>query len=142
MMMARRDAKSRVDKRNSCIIAPPPPEGTPIDEDAKAISTVQPLTLMQNTEEGKGKENRMSEHWDDQIELDQDIDFLKLPMKRIDTNCRVFPLISKTESTNKCAKYWIYPRADSKTTEQAGKIPDSTVKNTTERSSFYHLNQE
>ena len=63
---------------------------------------------MQNTEEGKGKENRMSEHWDDQIELDQDIDFLKLPMKRIDTNCRVFPLISKTESTNKCAKYWIY----------------------------------
>ena len=25
MMMARRDAKSRVDKRNSCIIAPPPP---------------------------------------------------------------------------------------------------------------------
>ena len=97
---------------------------------------------MQNTEEGKGKENRMSEHWDDQIELDQDIDFLKLRMKRIDTNCRVFPLISKTESTNKCSKYWIYPRADSKTTEQAGKIPDSTVKNTTERSSFYHLNQE
>ena len=41
---------------------------------------------MQNTEEGKGKENRMSEHWDDQIELDQDIDFLKLPMKSIDTN--------------------------------------------------------
>ena len=93
--MARRDAKSRVDKRNSCIIAPPP-EGTPIDEDAKAISTVQPLKLMQNTEEGKGKENGMSEHWDNQIELDQEIDFSKLPLKRIETNCRVFPVGSKT----------------------------------------------
>ena len=94
MMMARRDAKSRVDKRNGCIIGPP--EGTPINEDAKAISTVQPLKLMQNTEEGKGKENGMSEHWDNQIELDQEIDFSKLPLKRIETNCRVFPVGSKT----------------------------------------------
>ena len=51
---------------------------------------------MQNTEEGKGKENGMSEHWDDQIELDQEIDFSKLPLKRIETNCRVFPVGSKT----------------------------------------------
>ena len=94
VMMARRDPKSRVDKRNGCIIGQP--EGTPIDEDAKAFSAVQPLKLMQNTEEGKGKENGMSEHWDNQIELDQEIDFSKLPLKRIETNCRVFPVGSKT----------------------------------------------